>query len=179
MIKRRLLLLMPLLALGGCSAIHSTAERERSGRFSLQAIRGGQKETLTGRWRLRESSRFTELALMTPLYGILARITVSAAGATLERPNKTGDNNLETASTAEELMQRHLGFSLPVDMLSSWLSGLPWKERPVQQTQEGFSQSGWQVVIKRRKEDDTPALVSLTQPESPLQAGITVNLNIE
>ena len=176
---RRLLLLTSLIVLTGCTAMPSVGTQEHAGRFSLRVVRNSKSENISGRWRLQKAPHVTELTLMTPLYGVLARITVTAAGATLERPNKTNDNLFDSASTAEELMLRHLGFALPIDMLSSWLYGHPWEHRPFQRTTEGFVQSGWLVSAKRTKANGSPALVTLIQPETLTQAGITVNLTIE
>lgn len=177
--KRRFLLLTTLLVTSGCSVLHPIDTIEQSGRFSLRVDHDGKNSNLSGRWRLIENARITELTLMTPLYGILARITITDGGATLERPNKSGNNAFDSAPSAEELMLRHLGFSFPANMLSAWLSGHPWKQLPSQRTSEGFLQSGWSVSVKRTKENGTPALVVISQSPSSSQAGITVYLTIE
>lgn len=177
--KRRHLLVCSVLLLAGCATAPIADKRVRSGRFSLQIIRRDERNSLAGRWRLQESAGEIELTLMTPLYGILARIRVGENGATLERPNKEGGNAIETAESAQALMLRHLGFSLPPEMLASWLSGTSWAGAAAEQTAEGFVQAGWQVVVKRLKPDGSPALVTLAQPETALQAAITVNLVIE
>ena len=113
---------------------------------------------------------------MTPLYGILARITVTPEGAMLERPNKESEGAFDSAASAQELMQQHLGFGLPADMLSSWLSGEPWVQAPAQVADDSFRQSGWQIAVRRRKPDGSPALVTLSQ-STPRQ--ITLTLVIE
>ena len=71
--KRRTLFLSSLVLLSGCTAVHSPGTRERAGRFSLRAVGPKGAEAATGRWKLVESKDLTELTLMTPLYGILAR----------------------------------------------------------------------------------------------------------
>ena len=73
-------------------------------------------------------------------------------------------------------MQQHLGFGLPADMLSSWLSGEPWVQTPAQVADDSFTQSGWQIAVRRRKPDGSPALVTLSQ-STPRQ--ITLTLVIE
>lgn len=174
--KRRTLFLSSLVLLSGCTAVHSPGTRERAGRFSLRAVGPKGAEAATGRWKLVESKDLTELTLMTPLYGILARITVTPEGATLERPNKESEGAFDSAASAQELMQQHLGFGLPADMLSSWLSGEPWVQAPAQVADDFFTQSGWQIAVRRRKPDGSPALVTLSQ-STPRQ--ITLTLVIE
>ena len=179
MIRRRLLLSLGALTLAGCSPLPADTSRVRAGRFSLRAVKGDKTDSLSGRWRLLETADTLELTLMTPLYGILARIRVTPAGAELERPNKTGENARDTAESAEALMQRHLGFALPTRMLSSWLSGRPWEGLSSARTAEGFVQSGWSVTVRRTNENGEPALVALSQPENALQAGLSLTLTIE
>lgn len=100
------------MLLSGCVAVQPLDSRERAGRFSLRAEGPDGIEAVTGRWKLVEAKDFTELTLMTPLYGILARITVTPAGAVLERPNKEGKEASDSAANALELMRKHLGFGL-------------------------------------------------------------------
>ena len=76
-------------------------------------------------------------------------------------------------------MQQHLGFSLPVDMLSAWISGHPWSGEKFQATEGGFEQAGWFVAVKRRKSDSTPALLTVSHPETASHAALSVNLSIE
>lgn len=174
--KRRTLLFGSLMLLSGCVAVQPLDSRERAGRFSLRAEGPDGIEAVTGRWKLVEAKDFTELTLMTPLYGILARITVTPAGAVLERPNKEGKEASDSAANALELMRKHLGFGLPDDMLSAWLSGMPWPQAPAQIANDAFIQAGWQIAVKRRKTDNSPALVALSQT-APRQ--ITLTLAIE
>ena len=110
--KRRTLLFGSLMLLSGCVAVQPLDSRERAGRFSLRAEGPDGIEAVTGRWKLVEAKDFTELTLMTPLYGILARITVTPAGAVLERPNKEGKEASDSAANALELMRKHLGFGM-------------------------------------------------------------------
>lgn len=73
--KRRTLLFGSLMLLSGCVTVQPLDSRERAGRFSLSVAGPDGIEAVTGRWKLVEAKDFTELTLMTPLYGILARIT--------------------------------------------------------------------------------------------------------
>lgn len=177
--KRRTFLLSAALAVSGCASFVASQSRQRAGRFSLRLEKDGKSETLNGRWRLKETGETIELTLMTPLYGILARITSSPTGAVFERPNKEGAAAEERAATVEELMQRHLGFSLSTAMLASWLSGHAWPQAPAQPVKNGFAQSGWEVSVRRRKNDGSPALLVLSHPGNASRAAATVNLVIE
>lgn len=174
--KRRTLLFGSLMLLSGCVTVQPLDSRERAGRFSLRVEGPDGIEAVTGRWKLVEAKGFTELTLMTPLYGILARITVTPDGAVLERPNKEGKEASDSAANALELMRKHLGFGLPADMLSAWLSGIPWPQAPAQIANDAFIQAGWKIAVRRRKTDNSPALVALSQT-APKQ--ITLTLAIE
>lgn len=177
--RRRALAAACALLLAGCASVPMQGTTDRGGRFSAAVTRAGRRETVSGRWRLVETGRSTELTLMTPLYGILARVRLTDQGAELERPTKEGDAAYERTASAEELMHRHLGFALPVDMLSAWLSGRPSGSAPVEKTQTGFAQAGWSVAVRRTKPDGTPALLAVRQSETALRAGISVTLTIE
>ena len=103
-----------------------------------------------------------ELELLTPLYGILGRVIVTQTGAVLER----GSHEPLKASSAEELMQESLGFSLPVAMLKSWLEGRPDAARESRTiSAETFEQAGWTVAVRRRRADGAPAVLALTKGE--------------
>ena len=173
--KRRTLLFGSLMLLSGCVTVQPLDSRERAGRFSLRVEGPDGIEAVTGRWKLVETKDFTELTLMTPLYGILARITVTPDGAVLERPNKEGKEASDSAANALELMRKHLGFGLPADMLAAWLSGIPWPQAPAQIAYDAFIQAGWKIAGWRRKTDYSPALVALSQT-APRQITLTLAL---
>ena len=121
--KRRTLLSLSaaVLILGGCAA-RETPLFERSGRFSLVSISSN---------------------LMTPLNGILARIEVTTRGAVLQTAR---DEQSFSAPTAEELMERVTGISVPVEALEQWLTT----------TDDQISEYGWSVRVLKRRSDGMP-----------------------
>ena len=75
---------------------------------------------------------------------------------------KDGEISLESAKGVlaqgdpEQVMQTHLGWSLPLDVLPAWVQGAPFPDLPVSGLSEdasgnvsGFEQAGWAVVLER------------------------------
>jgi hypothetical protein len=156
MISRRLLLVSVFAALAsaGCSLTPENA-RVRRGKFSVSVRSASGQSSEQGRYELTELGGTTRLDLLSPLGGILARVTISEKGATLEQ----GDKELH-ASTGEELMERTLGFALPVSMLSCWISGTPDPQAPSRSlSADAFEQADWMISVRRRAPDGTPNLI--------------------
>lgn len=178
--RRRLALALAaagLLTLAGCSTLGERAVgvRLRSGRFAGVFVQDGRRENASGRWRLETGPQQTLLDLMTPLYGILARVRITARGAEIEKNGSV----IATAPTAEELLERHLGLALPVALLEHWLDGRPGDQEPFRRTgSDAFEQSGWRVAVLRRHASGAAALVRLTALAGAF-AGSDVRLTID
>lgn len=66
------------------------------------------------------------------------------------------DGNTYFAATPEKLMQRHLGWSFPIDNMRWWARGLPAPDSPIDNSQHGptgellsLSQAGWEIQYLR------------------------------
>lgn len=160
--RRTLACTLALALLAGCTSLAPQQSKIVSGRFSARAASAQGAKAASGRFRLIMSPGRDELELLTPLYGILGRVIVTQTGAVLER----GSHEPLKASSAEELMQESLGFSLPVAMLKSWLEGRPDAARESRTiSAETFEQAGWTVAVRRRRADGAPAVLALTKGE--------------
>lgn len=161
---------VPALFLTGCSSLPPAGERVTAGRFSGRISRNGKTESASGRYRYTEAPGREELELLTPLYGVLGRVTVTASGAVLEQ----GNHPPVTAPDAQTLMLDAFGFSLPMTHLKSWLAGKPAPETASRTlSAEAFEQLGWRIEIRRRLADGLPAVLHLTG------SGVTLTLTIE
>lgn len=168
------------LVLSGCSTLApktTTQQTHYSGRFSGRFERAGKTETLTGRYRLTVSAEETVLDLLTPLYGVIGRITVTSTGAVLEK----GGEIVAREASAEVLMNNTLGFALPLAMLQSWLEGRPHTATAFERIDEKtFEQSGWRIRTTRVKPDGTPAAVAVTALRYPyLGSSLTLTVDKE
>ena len=162
---------LPAVLLSGCGILGAPADAVViSGRFSGRISRDGRTQSASGRYRLTQTRKADVLELLTPLYGVLGRVTVSSAGAVLER----GSQPPVEAPSAEALMQEAFGFALPVPMLKSWLAGRPAASAASRTiSPESFEQAGWRVTVRRRLADGSPAVLALSG------GGISLSLTIE
>ncbi len=175
MTARRTVILGALAFLSGCTTLPQ-GKRIRSGRFSAKVSHSEKTESVSGRWRLTESGRETTLELMTPLYGILARVTIDDSGAVFEKPNQEPVR----ATSAEALMESHLGFAVPLSTLSSWLEGKPSPGQPhTEADRKTFVQAGWRVTVKRRSETGGVTVLLAERAETAISATLTLTLTID
>jgi outer membrane lipoprotein LolB len=124
---------------------------ERSGRFAVNVNEAGRSpEAVQGGFSWRDTGRVLRLDLVNPLGTTLARVTVDGSRAVLEK----SDGSTETAPTADALLEKVMGVSLPVSHLRSWLRGQPGPsavnvERDAEGRAASFSESGWQLRLSR------------------------------
>ncbi len=176
MISRRLLLsLVPASVLLSACAIVPESARLRRGKFSFSLSTAQGQSAEQGRYELTETAEYTRLDLITPLGGVLVRITLTPHRAVLEH----GDA-ISEASTAEELMKKELGLALPVSMLSSWLDGSPYAKTAFRTISErSFEQQGWVISVRRRHPDGRPALIGAQTSSADFSARLTLSIDSE
>lgn len=153
--KRRTLLSLStvVLMLGGC-ATKEIPLFERNGRFSFVSFSpSGKREALNGRFSLWRTPASLNLNLMTPLNGIFARIEVTPRGAVLQTAR---DERSFSAPTAEELMMRATGMSIPVEALEQWLT----------MTDDQIAEYDWSVRVLKRRSDGMPGTIRASSAES-------------
>lgn len=172
-------LLMSLLLVTACAplptkeiavtqAVDCDAAWRLRGRIALR--RGSESETIMLEWQHRaaqEKLKFSGLLGQ----GILS-LTVTGQHVVVDR----GDGKLEFSDAADQWLQAHFGFDLPVAALRYWACGLPyprWSHRVVDQ---GFVQNDWLVTYAKFNEREGwrwPGLIAAMQP------GLSVKLAID
>ena len=125
------------------------------GRLAVQ--RGDKGFSADLDWR--EAPAGAVLRVMAPLNGGTFSLTRGSAGVTLVTPKGASD----TAPDAEELMLRHLGWSLPLAGARYWVLGVPAPDAAHPASQEridergrwtDFAQDGWRISILEYAEVD-------------------------
>lgn len=154
------------LALSACSTlpVPSDGAAETLWQQRQQALAALQAWNLNGRiailtaqqgWhagvRWMEQDGEYRIHLDAPLGQGAAEISGNRAGVVL----RTGDGEFSAAS-AEDLLEQHLGWRLPVSGLRYWVRGLPDTRAPVEsQTLDAtgrlthLRQAGWDIEFKR------------------------------
>ena len=184
------------LALAGCavtpthgpSTSNATAELSTQtmqayhGRFSVRYLdQNGQPRNAYGNFDWQQQGDTVTLQLLNPFGQTLAIVTSSPASATLEMPNRQP----VTAENVSELMQRTLGFSLPIEGLRYWLASSPAPTShaktivdPQQRSRlKEIDQEGW--TIDYLAYADAPAIgvkrLDLTRQDPPLDIKLVLD----
>ena len=116
----------------------------------------------------RDSGVQLTLELTNPFGSTLARVSVLAQGATLERSN----GEIIRASTPDDLIEQVLGQKMPVQGLRSWfrmqtqsLPGMRVLEQDAQGRIVSFEQAGWTARLSNF-DAVGPRLISLVRVEA-------------
>ncbi|AOP65824.1 lipoprotein insertase outer membrane protein LolB [Burkholderia mallei] len=124
--------------------------RAYTGRFAVQYQDPlGNPRNVYGNFDWQEQGTNVSLELRSPLGQTLAIVKSARGGASLELPNRQP----QFAPDVGELMQRALGFALPLDGLRYWLLPTPSPTTPattVRDPQDGarikeIRQDGWTI----------------------------------
>lgn len=145
------------LALTGCATqpqkaamatSRASEATEYQGRFAVHyADQNGQIRDAYGNFDWVEQADAVTLSLRNPFGSTLAIVSATPTNATLEVPNHAP----ATASNVEELMQRSLGFPMPVAGLRYWLKGEPAPQSHAKTSTDAkgrisqIVQDGWQI----------------------------------
>lgn len=150
------------VALAGCAtqpkrapvtapnALQTEQNRAYTGRFAVQyQDQLGNPRNVYGNFDWQEQGTNVSLELRSPLGQTLAIVKSAPNGASLELPNRQP----QYAPDVGELMQRALGFALPLDGLRYWLLPTPAPTTPaatVRDPQDGtrikeIRQDGWTI----------------------------------
>ena len=128
-----LILLISSIALAGCSSVPEsvTSVEWQTHEQRLEAINNfqatgklgyigpDQRQNLNFFWK--HSSALSQLRLTTLLGQTALKLTITPKGATVE----TYDDQVLSASNANQLIYRLTGLMMPVDHMPDWLLGLP------------------------------------------------------
>ncbi len=174
----RLLALVLVFVLAGCATPAAIAPAPASdtpaavhgwyGRFSATSVVPGnatREERFSGRFLLRRSSGESVIEISSVLGQTIAIARSGPNGARLE----TADGKVFTAASADELLERVLGWRIPVALLPDWLEG-----------RFGADAGGWQVQVEELI-DQLPRRLALRWPEPPRagQASLALLLIID
>ncbi|KVD88902.1 outer membrane lipoprotein LolB [Burkholderia sp. ABCPW 14] len=150
------------VALSGCTtqpkrapvtapnALQTEQNRAYTGRFAVQyQDQLGNPRNVYGNFDWQEQGTNVSLELRSPLGQTLAIVKSAPNGASLELPNRQP----QYAPDVGELMQRALGFALPLDGLRYWLLPTPAPATPattVRDPRDGtrikeIRQDGWTI----------------------------------
>lgn len=141
-----------IFLLAGCASshvvLHERPERAELADFSVNGRVSinyrGERHSAGLHWKHR--SETDEILLLAPLGQTAARVYRDARSATLE-----ADGELHQADDVESLMQRVLGWHLPLDGLHHWVLGMsdPGSSSLFERDGEGrievLYQGGWEV----------------------------------
>jgi outer membrane lipoprotein LolB len=164
------------------TALSTQTSRAYHGRFAVRYVdQNGQPRNAYGNFDWQEQGDTVTLQLLNPFGQTLAIVTSSPAAATLELPNRQPF----TADNVSTLMQRALGFVLPVEGLRYWLQPSPAPTSnaktiadPQSQTRlKEIDQDGW--TIQYIAYTDTPEAgvkrVDLTRRDPPLDIKLVLD----
>jgi outer membrane lipoprotein LolB len=177
---RSCLFLLSVL-LGGCALLPSTpapAMRPAQAESAPFALNGRiaahhQDKRYSAGLRWTHRARSDEVLLLTPLGQTAARVYSDASGATLEDGSKHYQ-----ASDVEALMQRVLGWQLPLNGLHHWVLGMAAMDSPAQIERDDtgrvavLHQDGWEVRYLRYAgdgRDSLPARLQLSREDLQVQ----------
>jgi len=126
---------------------------ERHGRFALKATSPFEEpKAIQGNFLWQQTTDGWVLFLKSPMGATLAKLSVDAAGATLQRTDAPD----QRANSPTVLMRQTLGEAVPVDALSDWIGGrlgdranIAGVVRDDQGRVTAFEQQGWQVNFAR------------------------------
>ncbi len=146
--------LLALLAVAGCATVAPPLpggqrdyrdELTLAGRLSVRYVQDGKPQSVQGKFLWAQHRDTTDIEIYSPLGQTVARIAIAPGHARLEQSN--GD--VREAASADALIERSLGWPLPVSGLRYWLQGfvrdgdrlLP----AAPDTQDVFHSDGWQL----------------------------------
>lgn len=120
---------------------------ELAGRLSVNYLKDGKPETLSGKFSWLQAGERVDVALASPLGQTIARITVVPGEARLEQGD---DDPVQSAPDIDTLTSQALGWQLPVSGLREWLQGYAtgadgarWRATPAMNTVT--TRDGWRL----------------------------------
>jgi len=128
------------------------------GRFSLVLTEPGverQQEKAQGRFELRAHGERRALEVFSPFGQTLAQLEDRPGRARLT----TSDGAVLESDTAENLLERALGWRLPIGELPAWLGA--------RGTDPQAPGSDWRVRVTRRFDDGRPRILEADWPATP------------
>lgn len=181
-LKRYVVVGLAIGALAACAVTPSTSVVDastevfnRSGRFAFSVDRtDGGRDAVQGGFQWTQDKEQLQVDLNNPMGTVLARVYVKDQSAMLQYPN----GQQEFAASPDELVERLLGYALPVEGMQHWLKGqvgsAPITELQLDQGQpRSFMQQGWRVRLQRYDELG-PRLLQMNRHQAQYQMSVRV-----
>jgi outer membrane lipoprotein LolB len=170
------------LALAACATPSAPPERVYSGRFSATATDGGrQNNSVSGRFTVEVRGNRQLIELATPVGTTVARIEIEPGRAQATGPQM----QTVTGPNADELVERLLGWRLPVTGMADWLEGRPEPSRAARTRMSGeriseIEQDGWTIRIDEYSAaTNKPRRLSLERPMTGREPAVSVRLIVD
>lgn len=173
MIKKFPIILVAIIGLSSCAswydvkvdqpaAYHAPTQIDNNynidGRFTIRTA----SKDYYGNFNWQHESANDVLAFMSPLGSTVAKIVVESDVATLT----TEDNESYSGSDLDQMMNKQLGFSLPLQYLHYWIQGIPLPNYPVNdRLSSGFEQLGWKIEYLRWQDNNHPQIVQVSKAD--------------
>jgi outer membrane lipoprotein LolB len=169
------------LVLAGCAITPPAVERAYSGRFAATAQANGRPGSVSGRFTVEVRGRQQVIDLATPVGTTVARIEIEPGRATATGPQM----QTATGPDADELVERLLGWRLPVSGLADWLEGRPEPTRPARTQSMGdristIEQDGWTIRIEAYSTvTNKPSRLAFDRPMADGHPAVSVRLIVD
>jgi outer membrane lipoprotein LolB len=168
-----------LMLVAGCATWHTPAPAEGGfvSRGKLGVVAG--EESFSARYLWQQDGA----AFVIDLWGPLGQGRVQLAGDGTLLELREGDGTVVDRGPPAAVMQRHLGWSLPLSVLPQWVRGNPAPGRRVSGREfddagrlAAFRQLGWTVELERYRPVTEPASASAPAADGAAGQAVTVSL---
>lgn len=169
------------LVLGACATPTTAPERTFAGRFAATSVDGERRDSVSGRFSIEVRGTRQTIDLATPIGTTIARIEIEPGRASATGPQM----QTATGPDADELVERLLGWRLPVAGLSDWIDGRPVPARPARTQRNGdriteIEQDGWIIRIAEYSSITArPRQLVMERPPAGLAPALSVRLIVD
>jgi len=169
------------LWLGACAAPSPPADRSYAGRFSVLAVDGEVRQSVSGLFTLEVRGAQQRIELATPVGATVARIEIGPGRATATGPQ------LQSASgpDAERLVEDLVGWRLPLTGFADWIEGRPAPDRPATTLRDGdriseIAQDGWTIrIVEFSPATQRPRRLLMDRPPAGGGPALSVRLVVD
>lgn len=157
---------------------------ELNGRLSINYIRDGSPESLSGRFNWVQAGQQVVVSLASPLGQTIAKITVAPGHATLEQNGEPA----RTAPDIDALTSETLGWRMPVSGLREWLQGYGTAQDGNRfvaspSNSEVVTSDGWRLRYLTWHDDGAgtvrPKRIDVSRPASPTLGAMEIRIVID
>jgi outer membrane lipoprotein LolB len=173
-----------VVVLAACTTIAPPREAERvhQGRFAVSASWPDRTENTSGRFSLSVHSDGLTLGLASAFGNTLARIDTDTSGAQMIAPAADGVMQRFQGPSVDEIVERVLGWPLPVSGIGDWIVGRPVPARPYRSMPDNatIEQDGWLIrVLDRFESNGAPRRLTFERAAAAPLPAVTVRLVLD